>query len=82
MAACASYYRMKPLGLRRAASVLGLFLTSVMILAKVVPWIPGHFTWHEWLALGIWTGLGVAIRASRQQHPEGEPTMEMADAAG
>jgi basic amino acid/polyamine antiporter, APA family len=67
MAACASYYKMKPGGLRRAAAVWGLLVTAVMILVKLVPWIPGHFTWHEWLALAIWGLLGAGIRATRRR---------------
>ena len=82
MAACASYYKMKPRGLRRAAAVFGLVVTSVMILVKLVPWVPGHFTWHEWLALAIWAGLGAAIRASRHHGTAKETAMGVADAAG
>jgi amino acid transporter len=80
MAACASYYKMKPQGLGRAAAVFGLLVTSVMILAKLLPWIPGHFTWHEWLALALWGILGAAIRATRQHHSLVEPGIEMANA--
>jgi len=80
MAACASYYKMKPRGLRRAAAVFGLFVTSVMILVKLVPLIPGHFTWHEWLALAIWTALGAAIRASGHGSPPVAREVEMASA--
>jgi hypothetical protein len=58
---------MKPGGLRRAAAVWGLLVTAVMILVKIVPWIPGHFTWHEWLALAIWGLLGAGIRATRRR---------------
>ena len=25
-----------------------------MILMKIVPFVPGHFSEYEWLALGIW----------------------------
>jgi APA family basic amino acid/polyamine antiporter len=67
MAACASYYKMKPGGLRRAAAVWGLLVTTVMILVKIVPWIPGHFTWREWVALAIWGLLGAGIRATRRR---------------
>jgi len=83
MAACASYYKMKPRGLRRDAALFGLFVTSVMILVKVVPWVPGHFTWHEWLALGIWAALGAVVRATRRRGLA-QPTasMETADAVG
>jgi basic amino acid/polyamine antiporter, APA family len=62
MAACASYYCMKP-GLRgRAAAVFGLVVTSMMVLVKVVPLVPGHFTRYEWLALALWAGAGAWIR--------------------
>ncbi len=81
MAACASYYKMKPQGLRRAAAVFGLFVTSVMILVKVVPLVPGHFTWHEWAALAIWVALGTVTYMSRRQQASEEPTLEIADAA-
>ena len=35
-----------------------------MILMKVIPFVPGHFSPYEWLALGIWIVLG-AISARR-----------------
>ena len=80
MAACASYYKMKPRGLRRAAAVFGLLVTSVMILVKLVPWVPGHFTWHEWVALAVWAALGTAIRATRLRDPLRAPASEMVNA--
>jgi amino acid transporter len=82
MSACASYYRMKPGRLGRAAAVFGLFVTSAMILVKLVPWVPGHFTWHEWLALGIWGALGVCAHASRERNYQEQPDLKMADTAG
>lgn len=78
MAACASYYRMKPPWLRRTAAVFGLIVTSVMILVKLVPLVPGHFTSHEWIALAIWGMLGAAVRSSRQHHQPQESEMEAA----
>jgi amino acid transporter len=74
MAACASYYMMKPSGIGRAAAVFGLFVTSAMILVKLVPWVPGHFSWHEWMALAVWGVLGAAIRATR--HRDAIPVSE------
>ena len=81
MAACASYYKMKPQGLRRAAAVFGLLVTSVMILVKVVPLVPGHFTWREWVALAIWVALGTGTYMSRRYQAREEPTLEVVDAA-
>jgi basic amino acid/polyamine antiporter, APA family len=40
----------------------GLFVAIAMLLMKVVPAIPGHFTVYEWLALAIWIILGALAR--------------------
>jgi basic amino acid/polyamine antiporter, APA family len=79
MAACASYYKMKPQGMRRAAAIFGLVITSAMILVKLIPWIPGHFTWHEWVALAIWAALGAGVRATRQPAMVREAQIQMAN---
>jgi amino acid transporter len=36
----------------------GLLVAIAMLLMKVVPAIPGHFTMYEWIALAIWIVLG------------------------
>jgi basic amino acid/polyamine antiporter, APA family len=65
MAACASFYRMQPAMRGRAAALAGLLITSLMILVKVAPVVPGHFTRYEWLALALWGVLGVLAARSR-----------------
>jgi len=40
----------------------GLFVAIAMMLMKIFPAIPGHFTVYEWLALGIWIALGALAR--------------------
>ena len=62
MSACVSYLLMKPSYLDRAAAVFGFLVTSLMILVKVLPIIPGHFTRYEWMALAIWAVLGFLMR--------------------
>jgi amino acid transporter len=47
------------------AAGAGLFVAIAMLLMKVVSAIPGHFTLYEWLALGIWIGLGALARRRR-----------------
>jgi amino acid transporter len=79
MAACASYYRMKPALAGRVAALIGLVVTSLMILAKVVPVVPGHFTRYEWIALGVWSGLGVLAARSRS-HARVAAAIEVAGA--
>ena len=81
MAACASYYRMKPATAGRVAALIGLLVTSLMIVAKVVPVIPGHFTRYEWIALGVWIALGGLAAGSRSRGQISNPEMEIADAA-
>ena len=39
-------------------AAFGLVVALAMILMKVVPAVPGHFTVSEWLALGAWILLG------------------------
>jgi hypothetical protein len=67
MAACASYYRMKPAAGGRIAALIGLLVTSLMVFAKVVPVVPGHFTRYEWIALALWAALGALVASSRSR---------------
>jgi len=61
MSACAAYWRMKPNLRGRAAAAFGLLVTALMVLVKIVPVVPGHFTRYEWIALAIWAALGFLI---------------------
>jgi len=61
MSACAAYWRMKPDRRGRAAAAFGLLVTGLMVLVKVAPVVPGHFTRYEWLALAIWGAMGFLI---------------------
>jgi len=47
------------------AAGLGLLVAIAMLLMKVIPAIPGHFTVYEWLALGIWIALGAISHQRR-----------------
>jgi APA family basic amino acid/polyamine antiporter len=66
-AACAAYYCMGPAPLERAVAAVGAAVGVLMILMKIIPAVPGHFSGYEWLALGIWSviGAGLAWRESR-----------------
>jgi amino acid transporter len=73
-ATCAAYLSMgrsgNQQGLSRLSAIewlvagFGLLVAIAMILMKIVPAIPGHFTTYEWLALGIWIALGALARRS------------------
>ena len=61
MSACAAYWRMQPDLLGRAAAAFGLLVTALMVLVKIVPLVPGHFTRYEWIALAVWAAIGFLI---------------------
>jgi hypothetical protein len=44
------------------AAATGILVTSLLLLLKVLPQVPGHFTQYEWIALAIWIGLGLLLR--------------------
>jgi len=61
MAACASWLRMKPSLGGMLAGAAGLIVTLAMVLMKVIPAIPGHFTIYEWIAVAIWSIIGLLL---------------------
>jgi len=61
LAACAAYYRMGPIARERYVAAIGATVGLMMIVMKVVPYVPGHFNGYEWLALGIWCVTGFAL---------------------
>lgn len=82
MAACAVYYRMKPNLLGRAAAAFGLLVTSLMLAVKFLPFVPGHFTEYEWIALVGWLALGFLIRTQSTGKPMLSDENLAADAVG
>jgi basic amino acid/polyamine antiporter, APA family len=64
-ASCLALTRVRPnvmmlSAVERAVAWSGLAVGVAMALMKVIPFVPGHFTVHEWMALGVWIALGVA----------------------
>lgn len=66
-ATCAAYLAFARAASRREQILawFGLAVGIAMTLIKIAPVIPGHFNLYEWLALGIWIVLGVAMRSTR-----------------
>jgi hypothetical protein len=58
---CAAYYCMRPRPLERVVAMTGVVVSLLMILMKVVPAVPGHFSVYEWVALGIWSLMGLTL---------------------
>jgi hypothetical protein len=53
--------------MEHGVAIFGLLVGIAMILMKVVPLVPGHFTVDEWVALGIWIVLGAACGRKKAQ---------------
>jgi hypothetical protein len=51
--------------MERGIAGFGLLVGVAMLLMKIVPLVPGHFTRYEWLALGIWIALGAICRRKK-----------------
>jgi amino acid transporter len=58
---CAAYYCMRPRPLERLVAMTGVVVSMLMILMKIVPAVPGHFSVYEWLALGVWSLMGLTL---------------------
>jgi amino acid transporter len=67
LAACAAYYRMAPPAVERFVAAVGVLVGLLMIIMKIAPGIPGHFSAYEWLALAIWSLIGFSM-SRRQEH--------------
>jgi hypothetical protein len=61
LAACSAYFLLERKPLQRVVATVGLFVAACLTGMKVLPFIPGHFTKNEWLALLVWAGLGLVL---------------------
>ena len=57
--------RMKLSVAESSLAAFGLVVAIALALMKLLPFIPGHFTAYEWIALGVWILIG-AVAASSQ----------------
>ncbi|HEV2176935.1 MAG TPA: APC family permease [Terriglobia bacterium] len=63
LATCVAYYHLEPAVAQRLVAILGALVAGMLVLMKVLPFVPGHFTGYEYLALGLWSLFGLALRA-------------------
>ncbi|MFY9531198.1 MAG: APC family permease [Candidatus Acidiferrales bacterium] len=66
LAACASYMRLGAPGRERVVAAVGAFIALALLLMKVLPFVPGHFSAYEYIALSLWVLMGAALRRSGQ----------------
>jgi hypothetical protein len=46
----------------RAIGLVGAAVGATLVLMKLLPNVPGHFTVYEYIALGLWALLGLALK--------------------
>jgi amino acid transporter len=69
LATCVSFFLVERTLRSRALTSLGILVAALLLLMKLVPAFPGHFTQAEWVALAIWLALGASLhlRSSRSR---------------
>jgi basic amino acid/polyamine antiporter, APA family len=63
MMACLAYFRLSPSAGGRSIAAAGALVTLLMVLLKLLPFVPGHFSRYEWLALFLWCALGALVKS-------------------
>ena len=61
LAACASFLVVERTVKLRIIAAVGACVSLLLVLMKLLPAVPGHFTLAEWVALAIWLALGFAL---------------------
>jgi len=62
LAACLACFYLQPAPGSRALAVAGMSVAVLLVLMKILPFVPGHFSRYEWLALIVWAAIGLAVR--------------------
>ncbi|MEQ1472368.1 MAG: APC family permease [Candidatus Acidiferrum sp.] len=60
--ACLSFWLVEKKTGKRLITSLGIAVALLMLLMKLLPVFPGHFSGAEWIALGIWLAVGLLLR--------------------
>jgi hypothetical protein len=62
LATCAAYVRLERSARERAIALMGVAVGATLVLMKLLPNVPGHFTVYEYISLGLWALLGLALK--------------------
>ena len=65
LAACLSFWFVEPRLRMRIVTGLGICVSLLLLLMKLIPAFPGHFTHAEWIALALWLLLGATLHRRR-----------------
>ncbi len=61
LATCVSFFLVEKNAGARLIAAAGAAVALLLLLMKLLPVFPGHFSVPEWIALGIWLLLGLAV---------------------
>jgi APA family basic amino acid/polyamine antiporter len=59
---CLSFWLVEKRVSMRVVASLGIAVSLLLCLMKLLPAFPGHFSLAEWIALGIWIAMGFGLR--------------------
>ena len=62
LATCLSFYMVERSVLLRLTAGLGTAVSLLLVLMKLLPIFPGHFSLADWIALGVWLAIGLLLR--------------------
>jgi basic amino acid/polyamine antiporter, APA family len=68
-ATCLSFWMVEKRASMRIVTGMGIFVSLLLFLMKVLPVFPGHFSPAEWTALGIWLVLGTVLHRRSSSAP-------------
>ena len=71
-ATCAASLWMRPVLLNRVIALCGALVGVALVLMKLLPFVPGHFSGWEWLTLCLWIILGLLIGHPRARSAASE----------
>jgi APA family basic amino acid/polyamine antiporter len=69
LATCVSFFLVERNLRSRALTSLGILAAGLLLIMKLVPAFPGHFTQAEWLALAGWLVLGASLHLRSSSPP-------------
>jgi basic amino acid/polyamine antiporter, APA family len=61
MVTCVSFAMVDSAAKGRTVAGIGAVVALVLLLLKLLPVFPGHFSFAEWIALGAWLAIGMAL---------------------
>ena len=60
-ATCLSFFLVEPTPRLRLIATLGILISLLFMLMKLLPIFPGHFSVAEWIALSSWLAIGLLL---------------------